>query len=594
MPKIVANGPDGSEQQFRLTNSGCLRVGRRPSRTDDAEGVELGAVEWEKSLSRNHAELVSQGNTLQVSRHHAARNPLFYQGKPKDNFEMALGEHFVIGETTFHFVDDQLRITDDDPTPVAMDRFSADELKRTRFRDADERIEVLSSLPDLIRGATDDEQLFSRLVMLILQGVPGADAVAIVCVGPEVDGKPIEVFHWEARDMRTSELSPSRRLIHKATSEQNTVRSLWSGMDDDVDFTMHDSIDWAFCTPIPGDACAGWALYVAGGQLGATVDLRPDVKFAELVASFLGAMRDFQGLQHQQSMLGRFFSPVALPMLSSPGGERALAPRQTEVTVLFCDLRGFSRTAEQQQDDIIGLLDRVSYALDVMTQAVHAQRGVLCDFQGDAALGFWGWPIDDDAAPLYACRAALAILSRFSEAEGRADDPLAGFSCGIGVASGKAVAGRLGTQGQFKIDVFGPVVNLASRLEGITKQLRVPILVDHQTTDRLAGMEHGLRFRRLACLRPYGMKNSVTVSELLPPAGDAEGAQTKGTLDDAAIRQYESALDAFSTGDWDEAFALLHEVPHWDQGKDFLISQILSHGRTAPKDWDGVVRLQKK
>jgi adenylate cyclase len=354
---------------------------------------------------------------------------------------------------------------------------------------------------------------------------------------------------------------------------------------------MAQGLDWAFCAPVPGEACAGWGLYVAGSFAaggGSESDLRPDVKFTELVADMLGAVQDLKGLKHRQTMLGRFFSPVTLPLLSKAGGEQALDPRKTQVTVLFCDLRGFSREAERSRDDLLGLLERVSNALDVMTESIHSHRGVVGDFQGDAALAFWGWPIDDGKAAADACRAALDIRMRFLEAA-REGEALEGFACGIGIASGEAVAGRLGTAAQFKIDVFGPVVNLASRLEGITKQVRVPLLLDGETARRAmaSGEANWARFRRLARIRPYGMAQAVTVSELLPPSGEE-------VLTDDDVRQYEQALEAFVAGSWDDAFALLHDVPYWDRGKDFLTSYILRHNRQCPPDWDGVIAIESK
>jgi adenylate cyclase len=312
------------------------------------------------------------------------------------------------------------------------------------------------------------------------------------------------------------------------------------------------------------------------------------VKFTGLVASLLGAMRDFQALQRQQTTLGRFFSPVALPMLTGPEAEQALEPRLAEVTVLFCDLRGFSKQAELASDDLLELLKRVSRALDVMTRSIHAHRGVIGDFQGDAALAFWGWPGADPDSAMNACLAAVEIRERFAQAALDPTDPLTGFRCGIGIATGEAVVGRLGTAGQFKIDVFGPVVNLASRLEGITKQLRVPILVDERTVERAgAQADAGFRFRRLARLRPLGLTRAVTATELLPAAGAS-------LLDAEGVALYEQALDAFIAGRWDEAFGLLHAVPPWDHGKDFLTSHILGHRREPPPGWDGVVALDSK
>ena len=78
------------------------------------------------------------------------------------------------------------------------------------------------------------------------------------------------------------------------------------------------------------------------------------------------------------------------------------------------------------------------------------------------------------------------------------------------------------------------------------------------------------------------------VSELLPLAGGPD------VLSDEHLEQYESALAAFNDGDWEKAFALLHDVPHWDVGADFLTSHILHHQRQPPADWQGTIQLESK
>jgi adenylate cyclase len=567
-----------------------VRLGRRPTQVEraDAEPFE---VAWESSLSRDHADLRWVKGRLEVTRVDNTTNPLFFKGREQDRFVMELGDYFVVGDTTFTLTEDRVSVAHEDPTPLDVVGYTIAEIQQTRYRDADERIEVLSRLPDVIRRASNDEELFARLTLLIFEAIPGADAAAIVRVVG--DDKKIDVSYWDSRKATTRELKPSRKLILDAVDERHqSVRSLWGAQASATpsEYTMTDSLDWAFVTPVPGKACAGWGIYVAGKAGEARIDLRPEIKFTELVADLLGAMRDFQGLERQQATLGRFFSPVTLPILASPEGEAALAPRQTDVTVLFCDLRGFSREAERSKDDLMGLLHRVSHALDVMTKCIHSHQGVIGDLQGDAALAFWGWPLDSGDSAIEACLAAVEIRQRFEDAAEKKGDPLSGFRCGIGIASGEAVAGRLGTAGQFKIDVFGPVVNLASRLEGITKQLRVPLLVDEATAQRVRDNPAGarVRFRRLARLRPYGMSTPVTVSELLPEVDHPQ------MMTDDWIQQYEAALDRFLEGDWDAAFAGLHEVPHWDHGKDFLTSFILKHQRKPPAGWDGVVPMDSK
>src|SRR5690606_25017321 len=114
--------------------------------------------------------------------------------------------------------------------------------------------------------------------------------------------------------------------------------------------------------------------------------------------------------------------------------EEVLKPRETEVSVLFCDLRGFSLEAERSADDLLGLLNRVSVALGVMTHHILESGGVVGDFQGDAAMGFWGWPLPQPDAIHRVCRAATAIRTAFEEAATRSGDALADFRMGIGIA----------------------------------------------------------------------------------------------------------------------------------------------------------------
>lgn len=359
-------------------------------------------------------------------------------------------------------------------------------------------------------------------------------------------------------------------------------------------FTQSEDLDWAFCTPLTSDPCRGWALYVAGKLAGGDAathdardpaDLRDEVKFVELTASMLTALRRMRVLERKDASLRSFFSPVVLEALAEHDPDEILAPREVNVSVLFCDLRGFSRRSEASADDLLGLLQRVSRALGVMTYHILDQGGVVGDFHGDAAMGFWGWPLEQPDAAERACRAALGIQAEFAAAASDAMHPLANFRMGIGIATGRAVAGKIGTIDQVKVTVFGPVVNLASRLEGLTKHVRAPILLDPPTAEivreRLARDE--ARVRRVATLRPSGMSASVEVSQLLP------GHAADSLLTDEHIAAYEAALDALAAGDWSQAFSLLHAVPAEDRVKDLLTVFIAQNNRTPPPDWDGVI-----
>jgi adenylate cyclase len=209
-------------------------------------------------------------------------------------------------------------------------------------------------------------------------------------------------------------------------------------------------------------------------------------------------------------------------------------------------------------------------------------------------MGFWGWPLAQPDAAKRACRAALAIRSEFADALNcESPNPATAifdFRVGIGIASGRAVAGKIGSQHQVKVTVFGPVVNLAARLETMTRQTSASILLDPTTAEAiLASMPRDIcRVRRLATVRPVGFSSPVEISELLPPAAECPG------LPDKNLTAYEAALTAFTKGDWDRALAHLSELPENDQAASFLEQFIGKHGGQPPINWDGAIPLEAK
>lgn len=629
MPDLIAQGLEAQQRWRRGL------PGREPVVLGRSGGA--WAVPWDPHISRRHVRLNWAGDRLEVTRLPEARNPVYLRGEEQSRFSLRPGEHFVIGQTTFTLADQRVSITADLPEPVQQRWYSPQYLRQVQFRNPDYRIEVLSRLPEVISGAAGDLELFVRLVNMILAGVPRADAVAVVAadaqVAAELDPKqrmelggridfdpalprhsqrhrrrpadgsppPVKVLHWDQRLLRPGDFQPSQGLILESLLEAHSVLHVWRGADTPGprSFTESDAFDWAFCTPVPGEACAGWGLYVAGrfqvehpgaNATSDPTDLREDVKFTELVAAMLSSLREMRLLERRQASLSQFFSPVVLDTLAVEDPEVVLAPRETEVTVLFCDLRGFSLQSERHADELLGLLERVSRALGVMTHHIRRQGGVVGDFQGDAAMGFWGWPLAQEDAVLRACRAALAICAQFEAASRRPDSPLAAFQAGIGIATGKAVAGKIGTVDQVKVTVFGPVVNRASRLEGMTKILRATILLDEATARavRRQVRPEVARVRRLAIVKPYGLDKPLPVSQLLPPESEHPVPTNRH------LALYESALDAFLGGRWPEAFDLLHQIPTEDRVKDFLTVYIAGRNRTPPPDWDGVVLLENK
>jgi adenylate cyclase len=582
---LVAQGVEpGQRWRHTLPNNQPIVLGRSAG---------TWAVPWDGLISRRHAELCWKNGRLEVRRLPTARNPILRNGQESNAFDLGPNEFFVIGDTTFTLSAEQASVISSVAAPFQEHTFSANELKAVHLAQNDNRFDVLVQLPDVIAGSASDTELFPRLVNLLLAGINRASAVALVAGDPNKgEEMPIEILHWDSRQPG-GDFRPSERLIRQALRSQKSVLHGWNNQAPGTNeqFTYCSNIDWAYCTPLGGQQ-EGWAFYVAGhftmGMLDPK-DLHSDLKFTELMASILRSLRQLRSLQQQRSVLGQFLSPVVLGQIEGDA-DTALAPRQTQVSVLFCDLRGFSRESEKNAADLMGLLERVSKALYVMTHHILDQGGVVGDFQGDAAMGFWGWPFPQADAVSRASLAALGIRTQFEAAAKKPGHHLANFRVGIGIATGQAVAGKIGTSDQAKVGVFGPVVNRASRLEGMTKIMHAPILLDEDTAElvRKHVPRNVARVRRLAKVKPYGLDTPVVISELLPSLADAPD------LTDQDLATYEAALDNFISGNWSETLRMLHRLPPDDRVKDFLMVFIVQNNYIAPVNWNGVIALDRK
>lgn len=571
------------DREFLLVEGDTYVLGR----ADDANLQ----ADWDERISRLHVELHAAPDRVTLRKLADTANPVFVDGLVVSEANLGSGDAFVIGSTRFEV--QQVSQTDSPGRqPIQQLAIDRQQLQRVRYDDAAKRIEVLTSLPAVIRESGVERDLHIRLASLLLAGVQNADGVAIVGLSDTLRPR---VFHQEQRFETGMLMQPSVRLISNAMEQQTTILHIWDNTETNTSqYTQVAGYGWAFCTPYT-DVTGERALYVTGRSLPEAASsherrLHADIKFTEFIADIVGSLQRQRRLERQQSGLRQFFSPPILEALGRDLDTSILEPRECDVTVLFCDLRGFSHRAEEESDNLTALLERVSLALEVMTSQILRFGGVTGDFQGDAALGFWGWPIASEEAPLNACRAALAIREEFSKAQADPDHPLKDFETSIGIAHGRAVAGKIGTREQVKVTVFGPVVNLASRLESMTRELHVSVLIDEfldkQIREKLPKDEG--RVRRLLQVLPYGMDRTLLVSELVPPESRSPA------LTDHHLSDFEKGVAMFISGQWSEAWKFLHRMPAEDRAQDYLSMLITQHDRKAPADWDGIVRMKKK
>ena len=568
-----------------------LTVGRA-----DAAGLAVA----DPRLSRTHFTLTPADGALRVRDETGGRNPMFVGGEGVA-VERSLTRRATLaaGDTRFTLRPPGSRA--DGGTPAASGAglggtltFDARTLAAAPPVRPDLRLEALARLPDLLR-TTDGEERAGGLSALLLAGVPDADGAGLATRGEAGDADTITLAGWRGRDdLAAPPAVPP--VVPEAFAAGKPVLDPGTG--------PGDGRGWAFCVPVgdgrardggAGDGAGGVTRGVlVTGRSGEVRGRAADVRFASLCADTLAAADRTARLQKQAAALRPFLPPRVLAKLGEDPDPAALAPAACTATVLFCDLRGFSRTAEDAAADpaaLPALLGRVSAALTVMTARIREHGGVTADFLGDAALAFWGWPDPHPADAAHAAAAALDLAADFA-ADRPDGDPLAGFRVGVGVATGPAVAGRIGAADQAKITVFGPVANLASRLEGLSKPLGVPVVCDAATAAAVRAARDGsgppgVRTRPLATVVPAGMDRPCEAHELLPPA-------EAHPLTDADLARYADAVAVFTAGDWSRAAELLQDHPAADLAQDFLRQHLAAHRRTAPVGWDGAVRVGAK
>ncbi len=613
MLELIAEGAEIGSRWRRQIPDHEIFVGR---------ATESYRVPWDSQISRVHVSLCSVGDKVRIQKLKSSSNPVFYDGKSEDCFELGAGEHFVIGKTQFTIAVEEAFGSLDAPNPISQKTFTADYLRKVSFRDVDRRIDVLSRLPTVIATATDNENLLIQIVNTLMQGIASASTVGLVRLqtGATVNSfdsvvevgnssrndSEIVIMQWDRRDANSGGFQPSETLVKQALKSNESVLHIWShGKDGKSKYTIDYENDWAFVSPISSAATPGWGVYVAGKERGdrdsslssvsQELDFQGDLKFCELVGSSLRNLLLVKKLERQEASLRTFFSPVVLKAISVLDSEAVLQPRECDLSVLFCDLRGFSKTSEELSDDLLELLARVSEALGITTSNILDFGGVIGDFHGDSVMGFWGWPIPPTGSEqnaVSAVKAALAIHqhvdhhARLGEVDRCSRDDR-GFQFGIGIASGESVAGKIGTRDQVKVTAFGPVVNLASRLEGLTKWLNSKILIDAVTLEALKAEPEffeGISVRGMGNFQPFGMEGSFDVFQVC--------AATELATED--IVHSKKLLESFRSGDWMRLETELAILDAEDSLRMFIEKFMSQSEGKPPEGWRGTIQMQTK
>ncbi len=248
---------------------------------------------------------------------------------------------------------------------------------------------------------------------------------------------------------------------------------------------------------------------VQAGDLSSQWSPHSTDEFLDLDNGFNQMLVGLRDREQIKETFGRFVShEVAEAIL---GGQVPLAGERREVTILFQDLRSFTTMSEQM--DPAELLRVLNLFFTEVVAAIEAEGGIVKQFTGDGVMALFGAPVTYPDAPARAVRAALGLVGRLDGLNARLSvDKVPPLRVGVGINTGEVVAGRIGPDTRVEYGVVGDPVNVASRIEGLTKELQATILVSKITADCLGP---DFLLGRTAVLPVKGKQQPVEVVEVL-------------------------------------------------------------------------------
>jgi adenylate cyclase len=324
---------------------------------------------------------------------------------------------------------------------------------------------------------------------------------------------------------------------------------------------------------------------IRAGNYGEPVAVEQRDEIGALAASFNDMMKGLTERDQVRDLLGRVVAPeIARELLSK---EIELGGEERTVTVFFCDVRGFTGIAEREPPErLVRMLNTI---LTGASAAIEARGGVVEEYMGDGVKALFGAPLEHEDDARRAVLAALDLVAALPQLD-REIAVLGGspLAIGIGINTARVVAGRMGSLSRLKYTVVGDGVNLASRLEGLTRRYGVGIVVSESTVASCPD----LAFRELDRVRVKGRSASVAIFE---PLGVAERLDPERR---EQARRHQAALERFRARDWDAAEAGFAELARREPGSLLyaLYRERIATLRAEPPgpDWDGTISYDEK
>ena len=287
------------------------------------------------------------------------------------------------------------------------------------------------------------------------------------------------------------------------------------------------------------------------------------------------------------NLFGTYVPPELVDEMVKDPDSYSMKATNKELTVMFCDMRGFTKMSERMEPT--QLQELLNAVFSRLTDLIRTNRGTIDKYMGDCVMAFWGAPVDTPNHAYLAVKTAIemsAAVRQINEEHRAAGIPEIGI--GIGLNTGTMCVGDMGSDIRRSYTVIGDAVNLGSRLEGLSKVYGVDIVVS-ETTRRLAP-EFG--WQELDKVRVKGKEQAVAIFYPLGPLQQLEKGQTD------EVRAWTGLVKAYRAQDWDQCDLMLLNLQRMNAKKYLyeLYSDRVASMRLLPFDpeWDGATNFDTK
>jgi len=462
---------------------------------------------------------------------------------------------------------------------------SSTESDNARLGRIDNRIETVNG--DLRRYMREE---YLRLLPL-LQAGKIAEAQLIVARADELRDE----FNQKVEDIRKDMLAQVRSDAVVTMRDQQkaiVISSILTGLAAILGLMFAIVISTGITRPVR--RLLDGTRAVEAGRLDGSIDVTTRDEIGQLTLAFNNMVEQLRHKEKMRETFGRYIDPRVVAGLIDRQSQTATDGERRVMTVLFCDMKGFTSLSEGMTPQ--GLVKVMNHYLSTMSGPIRNHHGIIDKYIGDAIMAYWGPPFNEDGEQAaLACLAAIdmarrgaALRTELPELLGVRTVP-SDCDVRIGIATGEVLVGSIGSEFMMSYTVMGDAVNLASRLEGANKIYGSHCLVSAPT---IAAAGEGIAFREIDRLIVVGQSHPETVFEIIGPRDELTAAQ------ESLLAGYSQGLAAYRERRWDEAHrafsAALEAVPGDGPSKAF-IKRIGDLQASPPgPDWDGAWRLAEK